>query len=145
MTDMSEIAKVFTENGRRLIPTRFQRQRRSRLRSYMLVANAIKAAGSAEPAAIRDALPRRRTSRRHRQQDINETHDAESPVGIVQIQGRKRTVHRKPSSLRCKGFLPQGSFALFVRRVGKAPPSIFLKSGGTLMSGKHVFPLFSTQ
>ncbi len=92
MTDMSEIAKVFTENWKKAHPDKDPNVNAALgYDSYMLVANAIKVAGSAEPAAIRDALAKTKdfpgvTGSK----TINETHDAESPVGIVQIKDGKK-------------------------------------------------------
>ncbi len=92
MTEMSEIAKVFTENWKKAHPDKDPNVNAALgYDSYMLVANAIKIAGSAEPAAIRDALAKTKdfpgvTGSK----TINETHDAESPVGIVQIKDGKK-------------------------------------------------------
>jgi len=92
MTEMSEIAKVFTENWKKAHPDKDPNVNAALgYDSYMLVANAIKIAGSAEPAAIREALAKTKdfpgvTGSK----TINETHDAESPVGIVQIKDGKK-------------------------------------------------------
>jgi len=92
MAGMSEIAKTFTENWKKVHPEKDPNVNAALgYDSYMLVANAIKAAGSAEPEAIRDALAKTKdfpgvTGNK----TINETHDAESPVGIVQIKDGKK-------------------------------------------------------
>ncbi len=92
-------------------------------------------------------LPRRRVSPGVTgNKTINETHDAESPVGIVQIKDGKKqfigTVNPKckevPSSkVRLRLFFPEGW--------GNASTLHFLKSGGTLMSGSMFSSIFSTQ
>ncbi len=92
MTDMSDIAKTFTENWKKANPDKDPNVNAALgYDSYMLVANAIKTAGSTDPVAIRDALAKTKgfpgvTGSK----TINETHDAESPVGIVQIKDGKK-------------------------------------------------------
>ena len=92
MTGMSDIAKTFTENWTKAHPDKDPNVNAALgYDSYMLVANAIKVAGSTEPDAIRDALAKTKgfpgvTGNK----TINETHDAESPVGIVQIKDGKK-------------------------------------------------------
>ncbi len=92
MTDMSPIAKTFTENWTKNNPDKAPNVNAALgYDSYMLVVDAIKRAGSAEPDAIRDALASTKdfpgvTGSK----TINETHDAESPVGIVQIKDGKK-------------------------------------------------------
>ena len=57
MTGMSDIAKTFTENWTKAHPDKDPNVNAALgYDSYMLVANAIKVAGSTEPDAIRDAL-----------------------------------------------------------------------------------------
>jgi branched-chain amino acid transport system substrate-binding protein len=92
MEEMSDIAKTFTENWSKLHPEKAPNVNAALgYDSYMLVINAIERAGSAEPKAIRDALATTKgfpgvTGNK----TINETHDAESPVGIVQIKDGKK-------------------------------------------------------
>jgi len=92
MADMSPIAKTFTENWTKNNPDKAPNVNAALgYDSYMLVVDAIKRAGSAEPDAIRDALASTKdfpgvTGSK----TINETHDAESPVGIVQIKDGKK-------------------------------------------------------
>ena len=92
MADMSEIANTFTENWKKVHPEKDPNVNAALgYDSYMLVANAIKVAGSAEPEAIREALAKTKdfpgvTGSK----TINETHDAESPVGIVRIKDGKK-------------------------------------------------------
>ena len=92
MTGMSDIAKTFTENWTKAHPDKDPNVNAALgYDSYMLVANAIKVAGSTEPDAIRNALAKTKdfpgvTGNK----SINETHDAESPVGIVQIKEGKK-------------------------------------------------------
>ncbi|MCL1875259.1 MAG: ABC transporter substrate-binding protein [Synergistaceae bacterium] len=92
MPDMPEIAKHFTDAW-----TKFKPDKEPNVNaalgydSYLLIIDAIKRAGKAEPQAIRDALEATKdvpcvtgiTS-------MNETHDAEKEVGIVKIQGGKK-------------------------------------------------------
>ncbi len=92
MTDMSPIAKTFTENWTKNNPDKAPNVNAALgYDSYMLVVDAIKRAGSAEPDAIRTALSSTKdfpgvTGSK----TINATHDAESPVGIVQIKDGKK-------------------------------------------------------
>ena len=92
MTDMSPIASTFTENWKKLHPEKDPNVNAALgYDSYMLIINAIKTAGSAEPEAIRTALEKTTgfpgvTGNK----TINATHDAESPVGIVQIKDGKK-------------------------------------------------------
>ncbi|NLD97269.1 MAG: ABC transporter substrate-binding protein [Synergistaceae bacterium] len=95
MTDMSPIAKTFTENWTKNNPDKAPNVNAALgYDSYMLVVDAIKRAGSAEPDAIRTALSSTKdfpgvTGSK----TINATHDAESPVGIVQIkEGKKQFI-----------------------------------------------------
>ena len=92
MTEMSPIASTFTENWKKLHPEKDPNVNAALgYDSYMLIINAIKTAGSAEPEAIRTALEKTAgfpgvTGNK----TINATHDAESPVGIVQIKDGKK-------------------------------------------------------
>ena len=92
MKEMSPIASTFTENWKKNHPDKDPNVNAALgYDAYMLVANAIKTAGSAEPEAIRTALEKTVgfpgvTGNK----TINATHDAESPVGIVQIKDGKK-------------------------------------------------------
>ncbi len=92
MPDMNPVAQKFTEEWKKINPDKDPNVNAALgYDSYMLVANAIKVAGSTEPDAIRDALAKTKgfpgvTGNK----TINETHDAESPVGIVQIKDGKK-------------------------------------------------------
>lgn len=92
MKDMSDIAKKFTENWKKAFPDKEPNVNAALgYDSFMLLADAIKRAGKAEPNAIRDALEVTKgfpgvTGAK----TINKTHDAESPVGVVQIKDGKK-------------------------------------------------------
>jgi branched-chain amino acid transport system substrate-binding protein len=92
MKDMSDIAKKFTENWKKAFPDKEPNVNAALgYDSFMLLADAIKRAGKAEPNAIRDALEVTKgfpgvTGAK----TINTTHDAESPVGVVQIKDGKK-------------------------------------------------------
>ena len=92
MAEMSDIAKAFTENWTKAHPDKDPNVNAALgYDSYMLVANAIKVAGSAEPEAITAALAATKNFPGVTgDKTINETHDAESPVGIVQIRDGKK-------------------------------------------------------
>ncbi len=95
MAEMSDIAKTFTENWKKAHPDKDPNVNAALgYDSYMLVVNAIERAGSAEPQAIRDALAATKAFPGVTgSKTINETHDAESPVGIVQIkEGKKQFI-----------------------------------------------------
>ena len=93
MPNMSEIAKKFTDSWNNFKPEK-EPNVNSALGydSYLLILDAIKRAGVAEPQAIRDALEATKdvpcvtglTS-------MNATHDAEKEVGIVKIVDGKKT------------------------------------------------------
>ena len=92
MKDMSDIAKKFTENWKKAFPDKEPNVNAALgYDSFMLLADAITRAGKAEPNAIRDALEVTKgfpgvTGAK----TINKTHDAESPVGVVQIKDGKK-------------------------------------------------------
>ena len=92
MKDMSDIAKKFTENWKKAFPDKEPNVNAALgYDSFMLLADAITRAGKAEPNAIRDALEVTKgfpgvTGAK----TINATHDAESPVGVVQIKDGKK-------------------------------------------------------
>ena len=89
---MSDIAKKFTENWKKAFPDKEPNVNAALgYDSFMLLADAITRAGKAEPNAIRDALEVTKgfpgvTGAK----TINKTHDAESPVGVVQIKDGKK-------------------------------------------------------
>lgn len=93
MKDMNPVAKKFTENWKKAFPGK-EPNVNSALGydSYMIVLDAIKRAGKADPAAITKALAETKgfegvtgTT------TINATHDAEKPVGLVLIKDGKKT------------------------------------------------------
>ena len=88
MENMSDVAKQFTDAWRKFQPDKDPNVNAALgYDSYLLIIDAIKRAGKAEPMAIRDALEATKdvpcvtglTS-------MNATHDAEKEVGIVQIK-----------------------------------------------------------
>jgi branched-chain amino acid transport system substrate-binding protein len=89
------VAKEFTENWKKLHPDEDPNVNAALgYDAYMILIDAIKRAGSADPEAITKALAETKgfvgvtgvTT-------INETHDAEKPVGIVKIvNGKKQYV-----------------------------------------------------
>jgi branched-chain amino acid transport system substrate-binding protein len=93
MKNMSPIAKKFTENWKKAFPDKEPNVNAALgYDTYLLVLDAIKRAGKAEPAAITKALAATKgfmgvTG----STTINATHDAEKPVGLVQIKDGKKT------------------------------------------------------
>ncbi|WP_024821829.1 MULTISPECIES: ABC transporter substrate-binding protein [Aminobacterium] len=93
MKDMSPMAQKFTENWKKLHPDKDPNVNAALgYDSYLLVLDAIKRAGVAEPEAITKALTETKdfpgvTGNT----TINETHDAEKEVGIVMIKEGKKT------------------------------------------------------
>ena len=95
MKDMNPVAKEFTENWKKLHPKEDPNVNAALgYDSYMILIDAIKRAGSTDPEAVTKALAETKgfvgvtgvTT-------INETHDAEKPVGIVKIvNGKKQYV-----------------------------------------------------
>jgi branched-chain amino acid transport system substrate-binding protein len=93
MKDMSPIAKKFTENWKKAFPGK-EPNVNSALGydTYLMVLDAIKRAGKAEPAAITKALAATKGFEGVTgSTTINATHDAEKPVGLVQIKDGKKT------------------------------------------------------
>ncbi len=93
MQDMSPAAKAFTADWTKAFPGKEPNVNAALgYDAYMIIIDAIKRAGSAEPAAITKALAATKgfdgvtgaTT-------INETHDAEKPVGLVLIKDGKKT------------------------------------------------------
>ncbi|MCU0601851.1 MAG: ABC transporter substrate-binding protein [Desulfobacterales bacterium] len=93
MTDMSPIAKKFTENWKKAFPTKEPNVNAALgYDTYLMVLDAIKRAGKAEPAAITKALASTKGFEGVTgSTTINATHDAEKPVGLVQIKDGKKT------------------------------------------------------
>jgi branched-chain amino acid transport system substrate-binding protein len=93
MTDMSPIAKKFTENWKKAFPTKEPNVNAALgYDTYLMVLDAIKRAGKAEPAAITKALAATKGFEGVTgSTTINATHDAEKPVGLVQIKDGKKT------------------------------------------------------
>ena len=93
MPNMSDVAKNFTDAWRKFKPDKDPNVNAALgYDCYLLILDAIKRAGSAEPKAIRDALATTKdvacvtgiTT-------LNATGDAEKEVGIVKITGGKKT------------------------------------------------------
>jgi len=93
MTDMSPIAKKFTENWKKAYPSKEPNVNAALgYDTYLMVLDAIKRAGKAEPAAITKALAATKGFEGVTgSTTINATHDAEKPVGLVQIKDGKKT------------------------------------------------------
>ncbi len=93
MKNMSPMAKKFTENWKKAFPDKEPNVNAALgYDTYLLVLDAIKRAGKAEPAAITTALAATKgfmgvTG----STTINASHDAEKPVGLVQIKDGKKT------------------------------------------------------
>jgi branched-chain amino acid transport system substrate-binding protein len=92
MPNMSEIAKHFTEAWKKFKPDKDPNVNSALgYDSYLLIIDAIKRAGKAEPQAIRDALEvTKDVSCVTGITSMNATHDAEKEVGIVKIEGGKK-------------------------------------------------------
>lgn len=93
MPDMGPVAAKFTEEWRKVHPDKDPNVNSALgYDCYIMVKDAIERAGSADRAAIRDALEQTKdlptvtgvTT-------INATHDAEKDMGIVEIRGGKKT------------------------------------------------------
>ena len=93
MKDMSPMAKKFTENWKKAFPSKEPNVNAALgYDTYLLVLDAIKRAGKAEPAAITKALAATKGFEGVTgSTTINATHDAEKPVGLVQIKDGKKT------------------------------------------------------
>ena len=93
MTNMSPIAKKFTENWKKAYPSKEPNVNAALgYDTYLMVLDAIKRAGKAEPAAITKALAATKGFEGVTgSTTINATHDAEKPVGLVQIKDGKKT------------------------------------------------------
>ena len=92
MKEMNPVAAKFTENWNKVHPDKAPNVNCALgYDCYVMLIDAIRRAGSAEPAKIRDALEQTKdlptvtgTT------TMNETHDAEKEMGIVEIQGGKK-------------------------------------------------------
>jgi len=93
MKDMSPIAKQFTENWKKAYPAKEPNVNAALgYDTYLMVLDAIKRAGKAEPADITKALAETKGFEGVTgSTTINATHDAEKPVGLVQIKDGKKT------------------------------------------------------
>jgi len=93
MKDMSPMAKKFTENWKKAFPSKEPNVNAALgYDTYLLVLDAIKRAGKAEPAAITKALAATKGFEGVTgSTTINATHDAEKPVGLVQIKDGKKS------------------------------------------------------
>lgn len=92
MEDMNPTAKRFTENWRVKHPDQDPNVNAALgYDSYMILIDAIKRAGSTDPEAITKALAETKGFEGVTgMTTINETHDAEKPVGIVMIKDGKK-------------------------------------------------------
>ena len=93
MKDMSPMAKKFTENWKKLHPDKEPNVNAALgYDSYMIALDAIKRAGKADPEAITTALAATKGFEGVTgATTINTSHDAEKPVGLVQIKDGKKT------------------------------------------------------
>jgi branched-chain amino acid transport system substrate-binding protein len=93
MKDMSPMAKKFTENWKKLHPDKEPNVNAALgYDAYMITLDAIKRAGKADPEAITKALAATKGFEGVTgSTTINATHDAEKPVGLVQIKDGKKT------------------------------------------------------
>jgi branched-chain amino acid transport system substrate-binding protein len=93
MTNMSPIAKKFTENWKKAYPSKEPNVNAALgYDTYLMVLDAIKRAGKPDPAAITKALAATKGFEGVTgSTTINATHDAEKPVGLVQIKDGKKT------------------------------------------------------
>jgi len=93
MKDMSPIAKKFTENWKKAYPSKEPNVNAALgYDTYLMVLDAIKRAGKPDPAAITKALAATKGFEGVTgSTTINATHDAEKPVGLVQIKDGKKT------------------------------------------------------
>ncbi|MGC9372233.1 MAG: ABC transporter substrate-binding protein [Thermovirgaceae bacterium] len=92
MEDMNPTAQKFTENWKKAKPDQDPNVNAALgYDSYMILIDAIKRAGSTDPEAITEALAETKGFEGVTgMTTINETHDAEKPVGIVMIKDGKK-------------------------------------------------------
>jgi branched-chain amino acid transport system substrate-binding protein len=92
MKDMNATAKKFTEEWKRTFPSKEPNVNAALgYDAYMIIIDAIKRAGKAEPEAITKALAETKgfmgvTG----STTINETHDAVKPIGLITIKDGKK-------------------------------------------------------
>lgn len=92
MTDMNPVAQKFTDNWKKNRTDDPNVNAALGYDSYMILIDAITRAGSADPEAITAALAATKDFEGVTGlTTINETHDAEKPIGIVQIKDGKKT------------------------------------------------------
>ena len=93
MKEMTPMAKKFTENWTKLHPGKEPNVNAALgYDAYMITLDAIKRAGKAEPEAITAALAATKGFEGVTgATTINATHDAEKPVGLVEIKDGKKT------------------------------------------------------
>ena len=93
MKDMNPVAKKFTEEWNKAYPGKAPNVNSALgYDSYIMLADAITRARSADPQAIRDALEKTKNLPTVTGlTTINETHDAEKEMGIVEIRNGKKT------------------------------------------------------
>jgi branched-chain amino acid transport system substrate-binding protein len=95
MKDMNPVAQKFTENWKAKYPDKEPNVNAALgYDAFILVADAIKRAGSAEPEKIRDALEiTKDVPTVTGLTTLNATHDAEKELGIVEIrEGKKQFI-----------------------------------------------------
>jgi branched-chain amino acid transport system substrate-binding protein len=92
MKDMNPVAKKFTENWKKAFPDKDPNVNAALgYDAYILIIDAIKRAGSAEPEKIRDALEKTKdVPTVTGMTTLNATHDAEKELGIVEIKNGKK-------------------------------------------------------
>ncbi|MDL2263132.1 ABC transporter substrate-binding protein [Synergistaceae bacterium OttesenSCG-928-I11] len=92
MPNMNPVAQKFTENWKKAFPGKEPNVNAALgYDSYILIVDAIKRAGSADPKAIRDALEQTKdVPTVTGMTTLNATHDAEKELGIVEIRDGKK-------------------------------------------------------
>lgn len=93
MKDMSPVAQKFTDDWRKQFPDKEPNVNAALgYDSYMIILDAMKRANSAEPEAVTKALAETKGFEGVTgSTTINATHDAEKPVGLVEIKDGKKT------------------------------------------------------
>ena len=108
MKEMNPVARNFTDNWTKLHPDKEPNVNAALgYDSYVIVLDAIKRAGSLDSEAITKALAATKDFEGVTgATTINETHDAEKPVGLVCDQRRQEDVHREyhPRTVSLCGF-----------------------------------------
>ena len=92
MKDMNPVAAKFTEEWNKVHPDKAPNVNSALgYDSYVIVIDAIQRAGSADPEKIRDALEQTKDLPTVTgMTTMNETHDAEKELGIVEIQNGQK-------------------------------------------------------